>query len=373
VTTQLLTHIVYLVSIWLILNRPEAIGKRLRILIFGCALLFRITAWPVYPFLSEDVYRYRWEGKLQAHGGNPYAVRPNDPEWVHLRDATFPNVVGRDFKATYGPLTESVEAIVYEVISRFTSDPFVQAFWFKLPAAIFDFATIAALVLLLRARGYPIEAVAVYAWSPTPIIEFWMNGHNDSLAIFLVVCALLAAARSRWVPSFACLSLAAAAKIWPLLLFPTFIGRSGWRPARPYQWLVLFPIAVVLAAPYWTVVTENVQFATGFLGGWRNNDSLYGLILWLIGDAYTTKYTIMALIAGVAMLAALPHWPREKACLVVIGSILLFSSNCHPWYPTWLIPLLTFYPYAPLLLWIALMPFAYAVLIPYYATGLWEG
>ena len=49
-------------------------------------LITDLSSRAMGPALSDDVFRYRWEGMLQAHGGNPYQARPVDPEWEHLRD-----------------------------------------------------------------------------------------------------------------------------------------------------------------------------------------------------------------------------------------------------------------------------------------------
>src|SRR5882724_11797674 len=123
--------------------------------IVAIAILFRLTFWPLYPALSDDVFRYRWEGKLQAAGGNPYEARPNDAQWKSLRDESFASTPGRDFRAVYGPLVEGIESIVYRVVARFESRPFAQAFWFKLPSALFDLGAMAALWLLLKIKGLP--------------------------------------------------------------------------------------------------------------------------------------------------------------------------------------------------------------------------
>jgi len=343
------------------------------VLIWVAAVLFRLTVWPLAPVLSDDVYRYRWEGKLQARGGNPYQARPNDPEWASLRDETFPSVGSKDSKAGYGPLVEILQFGMYRATSALTKDPFLQAFWFKAPYALFDLGVIAVLWALLRRRGLPPEHVLIYAWSPLPVMEFWATGHNDSAAVLFVLLALLAASKERWTWSFAALSLAAAAKFWPLVLFPAFIGWKGWRPRRWQQWLVLLPIAALLAWPYRSDVTENIRFMSGFLGGWRNNDSLHGLLLWMTGDVYRAKYLAFGVVAAAAIAVSLLKWPLEKASLAVIAIMLIVSSNVHPWYLTWLLPMLAFYPVPALLLWTALVPLAYHVLIRWLELGEWQG
>ena len=373
----LLTSIFYTFSVFLVL-KPATDGKSravngVTLLVAGAAIGFRLTVWPLFPQLSDDPFRYRWEGMLQAHGGNPYQSRPIDPEWSHLRDSAFPRVVAKDVKGGYGPLLELIERWTYRGVARFTDDPHAQVFWFKLPYVMFDLGLIAVLWALLAAKGLATERLLIYAWSPLPVVEFWATGHNDSVAIFFVVLALLAAARQRWTPAFAALTLAACAKIWPLVLFPIFVGWKRFRPRRWYQWLVSLPIAGLLGWPYWSNVEENVRFMSGFLGGWRNNDSLYGLLLWLTGDQYPAKYAAFAIVGGTALVVTLLRWPLERAVLSTVVVMLFVSANCHPWYLTWIIPLLAIVPVPALLLWTALIPLAYRVVIEWAGLGQWHG
>ncbi len=373
----LLTSLFYILSVYICLQIERDPGFRTRrgpvVAILAAGALFRLTAWPLEPALSDDVFRYRWEGMLQTQGGNPYQVRPADPEWAHLRDDTWPRVGSKDFKAGYGPLIELMELGAYRAAAWVTDDPFRQAFWFKAPSALFDAATVAALLGLLAARGLPASRVLIYAWCPLVVIEFWGTGHNDSIALFFLVLASWAAARQRWWRGFASLSLAAAAKLWPLLLFPLFVGWKDRRPLRWREWTVSIPIAALLALPFWSNVEENARFMTGFVGGWRNNDSLYGLLLWLAGDAYWAKRAAFAVMGLAAAGVTIARWPLEKAALTVITVLLLVSSNCHPWYLTWLVPFLALVPVPALLLWTALAPLAYKVVIAWALLGVWDG
>ena len=373
----LLTSLFYILSVYICLQFERDPGFRTpRGLVVGilvAAALFRLTVWPLEPAFSDDVYRYRWEGMLQAEGGNPYQSRPADPEWAHLRDETWPRVGSKDFRAGYGPLIELEEWATYRAVAAAVEDPHRQAFWFKAPAALFDAATVAALLKLLAARGLPLSRALIYAWNPLVIMEFWGSGHNDSLVLALVVAAFWAAARKRWWPAFTLLSLGAAAKIWPLVLFPIFIGWERGRPLRWREWTVLLPVAGLLALPYWSDVEENARFLTGFVGGWRNNDALYGPLLWLLGEAQTAKRAVFVLTGAVAAAVTLARWPLERAALAVITALLLLASNCHPWYLTWLVPFLAVVPVPALLLWTALAPLAYRVVIAWALLGVWEG
>ena len=371
----LLAGLFYLVSACLVMRRPSAVSPAF---VVGAAIVFRLTFWPLYPALSDDVFRYRWEGKLQAAGGNPYEVRPNDAAWTSLRDETFASVPGRDFRAVYGPLVEQIERSTYRIVSRFEPRPFAQAFWFKLPSALFDLGTQAALWLLLQAQGIPLDRILIYAWSPLPLIEFWGTGHNDSIVILFLVLALLTQSRDRKgaVPwAFTALSLATVSKFWPVILFPIFIG---WRPRRWFWSLIVVPILALTTLPYlplhWSGIDENFRFMSGFLGGWRNNDSLFGVLLWAAGnDLYLAKKFAFAIVAAAIAAVIALRCPPDRSALTVIAVLLMVSANCHPWYLTWMLPLLVLYPFPPLLLWLALAPLAHTAVIGWLASGEWNG
>ena len=356
----------YLIAVKVVLAGPA--GLHVKPIILVAAVIFRLTAWPLAAPFSDDIYRYRWEGKLQAYGGNPYQTRPADEGWRQLRDETWPRVGQKDVKAGYGPLTELLEYAAYAGAARFISDPYRQAHWFKFPAAVFDLGSIAALWVLLAARRLPVERTLIYAWAPAPVLEFWGTGHNDSMVICFILLALLAATRERWSWAFAALGMAAAAKLWPVILIPAFVWRKRW-----WQWTIAVAVFAATSIPYWSDVNENARFMSGFLGGWRNNDSVYGILLWLTGDQYTAKYLAFALAGISAGCLAVSKWPLEKKVLATIVAMLLVSANVHPWYLTWFLPLLAFAPTPPLFIWLALSPLFYSVLIDWHAKGVWNG
>jgi alpha-1,6-mannosyltransferase len=337
--------------------------------IIAAAIVFRMTVWPLTFPSTDDAYRYRWEGKLQAFGGNPYEVRPRDPQWAQLRDSTYKRIGLKDFKAGYGPAWELVCAATYRVVSVFVADEWRQAFWFKVPAALADLGIIAAVAGLLRVYGMPITHVLIYAWSPLPVWEFWANGHNDALAVLAAVLAMWFAAGGRPWHASSAVAVGAALKFWPVILIPALL-RGGLRVRHI---LLCAPAFLLFAVPYWTGVSENVRFMTGFVGGWRNNDSLFGLILWAFRDQYDAKYAAFTFIIGMTLFFAIRARDTAMACLSTIVALLLIASNCHPWYLTWFVPLLALYPSAGLLLWTAVVPLFYSVWPGWVATGIWDG
>src|SRR5260370_9839665 len=105
-------------------------------------------------------------------------------------------------------MVELTEWMTCRVGSGCEARPYAQAFWFKVPAALFDLGVLGALWRLLKAKKLPPERILIYAWSPLPLMEFWGTGHNDSIVVFFVLLALIAAAYDRWTWAFAALALA---------------------------------------------------------------------------------------------------------------------------------------------------------------------
>ena len=349
--------------------------RRTMALIWIAGLVFRLTVLPLDPGLSEDLNRYRWQGKLQAAGGNPYTDIPEDPRWSKLRDETWPRVNRKDLPSVYGPLYEGLFRAYYPLAAAIEPDPVKQTWWFKLPFLFFELLLGLVVARLLRLMGRAPEWLLVYWWSPLIVIEIWAQGHNDSLAMLLLVGALAAALADRWTVAFAGLTLSAAAKFWPALLFPFFLlrreqgrWRLRWKPA-----LVTVPVALAVSWPYLGGIENVVDLLEGFLGGWRNNDSLYGLIYdWADRDFDAGTELVTRLLTGALAALWCVQLPLVRAAKWTAALLLFFSANCFPWYLSWLVPFLAVYPNAALLLWTALVALSYHVLIGYDALGAWE-
>jgi len=324
-------------------------------ILIGAAILFRLTAFWMPPHFTDDLYRYRWEARTALAGVNPYSVNGYDARVAHLRDEYWEKLDGKDFKPVYGPLLETVQVAAYRVGGGSLRG-------MKVGACLAE--AILAWLLWRRLTGW---RWALWGWCPLPVVEFWGMGHHDAWTVLFVFGALFAWEGQRFVRAMTLLGLAAATKYWPLLLLPWFARR---RPA-------VAPLALLVLGlcwwPWHTDVSENLRYMGGYIGGWRNNDILFGAILWIAGDYEPAKYAGMLAIAASSLAAA--GWARTgAAALATIGlTILLVSASVQPWYLTWLLPLAALTPSWPLALWAALTPILYAVLIRWRAEHVWEG
>lgn len=370
----LATSAVYIISVGLVLKKNQSAPNRYPMpFILGFALLFRMTVWPLSPGFTDDLFRYRWEARAQKAGLNPYVVTPNDPRTAALEDETFAKIPGREYRAVYGPLAELTYRFAYLPVSRFVTDPWRQVFWLKLPSAIFELGVLAGIWAMIRAARLPSDRMLIYAWSPLPVFEFWGNGHNDTLMLCALVWAFWAAERNLGKTAFSLLGAAAAVKLWPAVLLPVFAVRRGLKPERLLEAVMLPAVVVSSLLPFGYGILTNLPFVSGFLGGWRNNDSFYGFLLWITGDLYLAKYCAFGILLIAAVALSFSSLSRTKASLALISIMLLVSANCHPWYLSWILVLLPLHPSLALLTWAALVPLAYQALPEWIVLGEWNG
>ena len=186
------------------------------------------------PYLSNDLYRYVWDGRVAAAGINPYRYVPADDHLAALRDAAiFPFINRATYAPTiYPPIAESI----FFATTRLND----SVGWMKATMVAFDVATVAILLRLLALAGLPLERILIYAWHPLILWEFAGSGHIDAAAVMFVALALWA--RRRHAGSLAGLFLGCAAlvKFFPAVIFPALYRRWDWKmPAAVAAVMVL--------------------------------------------------------------------------------------------------------------------------------------
>ena len=357
--------LLYLVSVYAVARLKDT--ARLLIFVFAAGILFRATLVPLYPSLSDDLLHYRWEGKAQLAGINPYRTAPDAPEARGLRDETWPAVNGKQFTSMYPPLTELIYRETYQLVGN------RAVVWMKLPALLFDFGTALMLVLLLGRLGLPRARALIYLWCPLAVVEFAASGHNDAITLFFLTTALWAVESYRPPVALAAVTASALAKVFAAFLAPVLIVRE-WRCltsrfGRPLLWSAL--VFAVVCFPYRDSLPNLVPAIAVASGHWRNNDSLFGLAA-AATSIGTASWIYIAVVASTSLILAIRRVPVTRAAYLLIGTILLCAANCFPWYLTWMLPLQAVFVNPAWLLLTATSSLAYQVLIGYQTSGVWQ-
>ena len=352
---------VYFVAVFWVSRRPSPLWL---VLVFAALLRLPLLFSP--PFLSTDLYRYVWDGRVQAAGISPYRFVPAAPELKALRDGSiYPHINRKEYAVTIYPPAAQLFFLATTRIAESVT-------WMKASVLACEGLAIWLLVLLLRMAGRPGAEVLLYAWHPLALWEFAGSGHLDAAAIALVLGALLARARGRGALTGVLLGLAALVKIYPLALFPALWRRRDFmlRPAgsarRRQSRLLRFAMPAALAAtmalgylPYLGVGPRVLGFLPDYLAeeGLQSGARYY--LLRLAGTLASAQlHPALYLVPAGLLLAALSAWvwlrqPEGSgaggALLLASAATLLLSPH-YAWYLAWLLPLAALTKCTPVLL-----------------------
>jgi len=309
--------------------------------------------------LSDDLYRYIWDGRVLLDGINPYRYAPADSALSHLRDGLWPLINNRSLPTIYPPVLMFVFAGAAAVA------PTVLGF--KLVFVVFD---LLAGVFLQRALGEERAGLVVaYLWAPLVLVEFAGQGHADVVGITLLAAALWATMNARWFSTGVLIVLASLVKFGPLAALPALVHRLGIR------WLALPVLFVGLYLPFHQGDVNAIGSLGTFAAKWRSNDFLFSFlheptVPTEIGLA-AAKRTAALIVAGVWVLVVLLRRPWYSVYSWTIGTALLLSPVVHPWYVLWLLPAALFVPHVAWWVWSGTVILAYAALPGFIETGIW--
>jgi hypothetical protein len=352
-----LSSVVYFAAVRLVLRHSWPRGTLWAVL--GVATALRVLLLIPPPILSTDIYRYVWDGRVQAAGINPYRYIPADPALAPLRDAViYPQINRADYARTiYPPVAEIVFAAVGRVSSSVTA--------MRLTMVAFEAVGIICLLRLLPLAGLPGERILIYAWNPLVLWSFASDGHVDAIAVGLLGLALLLRARQKNGWAGAALAGAVLAKLFPLAVVPAFIRGGRFWP------LVLVGLAVIGCG--YALYIGAGWHVLGFLPSYGQEEGIdSGQGIWLLAGlgqllplpaaapaVYAGGVALIFLCLAVAILRRRPIENDVRALcqdtgLLAATAMVAISPHYH-WYFAWLALPAAIAP-SRALLWLATAP-----------------
>ena len=318
-------------------------------IIVAVAAALRLSLLFEPPLHSSDIYRYVWDGRVQAAGISPYRYVPADPALAALRDdAIFPNINRADYAVTiYPPAAQAA----FRLFTRLA-----ETLWaMKLGWLALEAAAMLVLVRLLVRAGQPASNLLLYAWHPLPVWEIAADGHVDAGMAAMLVFALAAwAARYRFLAG-GLLALSVLFKPTTLVAIPAFWRRWDWRVPAAFALIV-----VVAYLPYAELDAGAFGFLPGYVGEEGIGSGQGFLLLRLIAlldlplpqaAPFTYIAAAAVMLTGLA-LAFVADERRDtvtaarQAQMMLLTFLVLLSPN-YPWYFLALVPLGCLSPWMP--------------------------
>jgi alpha-1,6-mannosyltransferase len=303
-------------------------------LIFGLGITLRAYVLLFDPFLSSDIYRYVWDGRVQAAGINPYHYFPADEALAFLRDGTiFPHINRADTAVTIYP---PVAQFFFLMVTRIGENVTVM----RLALLGCEAVTVTLITLLLRRMDRPVTRVIAYLWHPLPLWEIANSGHVDALMVALMLLGLWIALAGHALRGAVVIAFSALVKPYAAMVLAGI-----WRP-----WDLKMPLVVIAAAalcylPYLSVGWGVLGFLTkGYLTeeGISAGNDLWLLSLWRLafgehhGDvaAYIVLAALVLMFSGLSVARSSHRSIVSRVAdinMLLLIALLLVSPN-YPWY-----------------------------------------
>jgi hypothetical protein len=321
----------FIVAAWLL--RKVTVRAAVALILLG-GIVVQVAALCAPPQGSDDLYRYIWDGRVQAAGIDPYRYVPAADQltdyrteflWHHgALHCLSPSYVGHHPAAEltagctkinrpsvptiYPPVAEAYFLGVHYLPRADKSTTPIQA-----SAALIAVLTTVLLLFGLRRLGRDVRMAALWSWCPTVALEAGNSAPVDVVAVAVAAVALmlLATARTtrRTVLGGVLLGLAIATKLTPVLVVPAVLRR---------RWLTVALSAgsafAVVYVPHVLAVGAKV---VGFLPGYLQQE----------GYTSGTRFGII----GVVLTGPLAMGVAVLILGAVAFGVLLFSDPDRPW------------------------------------------
>lgn len=339
--------------------------------LWGISLLFRLLFILALPNLSQDFYRFIWDGRMLLQGLNPYLYLPED----FIFEGIYLIAQARELFDGMGMLSAT----------NYTNYPPVNQLCFLLAAMIAPDSIIGAVVVmrliiiaadmgtyhfgrkLLQKLGMPGKRIFWFMLNPLIIIELTGNLHFEGVMIFFLVWSLYLLKSGNWKLSAVFLALSAGLKLIPLLLLPLlysyFVGfKKFGNILRQRIWkLVLFYGIVLLVfllvfIPFSSPeLLQHYAHTTGlWFESFQFNASIYGMSIFVFYKLFNS-YDFFSLIlpAFVFLFILVLSFMKRRgqfseiisAMVLGLGVYFFCASTVHPWYLSTLVFLSLFTPY----------------------------
>lgn len=331
------------------------------------AILLRCTFLFAVPLLSDDYYRFIWDGAQILHGINPFAFTPNELaklnySWLDLNLLQHMN--SPDYFSVYPPVNQLAFALMaipgkQQILSSTTILHTI--------IILFDVGNIFLIISILKHFNKAKSLALLYALNPLAIVELSGNLHFEAVMIFFSLLALYLLNKKRWILASLALALGICAKLLPVILLPLFLKKVGFKKTIFAGFIVAFT-CILLFLPF----IHSVQLAKNmfssiqlYYGNFEFNGSIY-LVLkqlgWMLLGQNPNAVLSPLLLALTLFGFALAYFKAANVFETAFWFFFvyyLFSAVVHPWYIIILLALSPFIRWRFALIWSALIVLSY--------------
>ncbi|MFC4221043.1 polyprenol phosphomannose-dependent alpha 1,6 mannosyltransferase MptB [Flagellimonas marina] len=354
-------------------------------------ILFRLIFLFSEPNLSQDFYRFIWDGELIKNGLNPYLHTPNDL----IGKSSLAIANAQELHTNMGALHAK----------NYSNYPPINQLLFALAAILGGGSILGSIIVmrltliladigvlyfgrkLLQNLNQSTHVSFWYFLNPLVIIELTGNLHFEGVMLFFLVWALYLISKKKWILATPMYSLSIMVKLMPLLFLPIFLRYFGVKKSVMFYGLVGVGCVLLLLPFYAPSFIENYSETLKlWFSNFEFNASIYNIIKKIAVVNYESKpweliesygKIITKVILGITLLITFLRKNNTlesviTAMVLVLSFYYFLSSTVHPWYVVFLMGLSLFTKYRFPLVWSLAIVLSYqAYSNPDFKENLW--
>lgn len=340
-------------------------------------ILCRLVFMPTIPNLSQDFFRFIWDGHLVANFINPYLYVPNtlieNPALVIPNAQSLYDGMGglsaRHF-SNYPPLNQFIFALAALVGGKSILGSVIAM------RGIIILADVGILYFgrkLLKRLNQSPHLIFWYFLNPLVIIELTGNLHFEGVMLFFFVWAMYLLAVNKWQWAGVALACSISVKLVPLLFLPLFLKHFNLKKSIPF-FAIIGVTSLALFAPFYT--SEFITNYSKTIGLWFSNfefnAGIYNAVK-QIGIYFDTKpweliktYGKITPVLTIIIVLLFTFLRKNQDLRVLLSSMLwvltlyyFMSATVHPWYIIFLVTLSVFTSFRYAIIWSAIIVLSY--------------
>ncbi len=338
------------------------------------SILFRLSLLFMLPNLSDDYFRFVWDGRLSAHGINPFMVMPStfidsqEAVLAGLNRELFASMNSQGYYTIYPPV---LQFIFFVSTKLFSSNILGSVFVMRSFILAAEIGSIFLISGILKKLELPSKNILLYALNPLVIIEITGNIHFEALMIFFLLLSAYLLLKEQFTFSAIVFSLAICSKLLPLMFLPLLPKQIGIKRSMVFYSVtgittILFFIPFI-DQQFMGNISSSINL---YFQKFEFNASIFYIVRW--AGYETVGYDVIekagVTLSAISMLAILSTSLFQKqsnvvslfeAILFSITIYFVFATIVHPWYISTLVALSAFTSLRYPIIWSGLIVLTY--------------
>jgi len=347
------------------------------LILASVGILFRIIFIVAIPNLSQDFYRFIWDGRMLLNGFNPYLFTPES----FIQNGELPINQAQELYKGMGQLNGSnftnyppINQLCFVLANLFSSNSILgSVIVMRIQIILADIGILYFGKKLLEQLHLPVSAIFLYFLNPFIIIELTGNLHFESVMLFFLVWSLYLLHAGKWKTAAVVLACSIAVKLIPLLFLPLFYQRFKLKQLIIFYGIILTTV-VLLYLPFFnaTFITNYTQSVGLWFKTFEFNASFYYLAR-AIGYQISGYNQIVVIgkiipLLVISIILIITFFRENKTSIQLITAMLFslsiyffLSTTVHPWYVASLVLLSIFTKFRFALVW------SFIIILSYHA------